>query len=494
MKFQRGSVLVALLWCLALLSVLVIGLLHVARLDLLVVKNHGDLIQAHYLALAGIEKAKALLYEDAKGRRRSGVNHTGALYDSPESFRDIPFGRGQFRVMRQRPGEPERLMYGVNDEESRLNFNTASAEELGRLEGIRPEIAAAILDWRDPDRTPLPGGAETEYYSSLRPPYQPRNGPFQTTRELLMVAGVTRELLLGEDVNQNGLLDPAEDDGAESYPPDNRDGVLDAGWSGVLTLDSGVANTSATGRDRVDLQSADEATLTGVQGITPELARAIIAYRGQNRFESLADLLEVTAVNPANQPGPNPPGAPPGGSPGPRPAGPPGGPGPSNPARTAPSSGRSGSSPAPTSPPAGAPGRGGSQPGGPKLIDERLLMEIADEVTTLSNDSIPGAININTAGPSVLVSLPGVTRELAQAIISYRKSTGFFPNIAWLLKVDGMTREIFKQIAPKITTRSETFRILSEGQVKSSGARKRIEVIVRVGSRDVETLAYRENL
>src|SRR5690348_3068943 len=59
---QAASVLVGLLWCVAILSVVVIGVLHSARLNLLVVKNHGDLIQAHYLALAGIEKAKALLY------------------------------------------------------------------------------------------------------------------------------------------------------------------------------------------------------------------------------------------------------------------------------------------------------------------------------------------------------------------------------------------------------------------------------------------------
>ena len=68
----KASILVGLLWCLALLSVVVIGVLHTSRLDLLVVKNFDDTIQAHYLALAGIEKAKALLYQEAKGRSRSG--------------------------------------------------------------------------------------------------------------------------------------------------------------------------------------------------------------------------------------------------------------------------------------------------------------------------------------------------------------------------------------------------------------------------------------
>ncbi|MCL4181593.1 MAG: hypothetical protein KJ072_28130, partial [Verrucomicrobia bacterium] len=68
---RAGSVLVGLLWCVALLAVLVMGVLHTARLDLMVVKHHGDEIQAHYLALKAMEKAKALLYHDAVERRHS---------------------------------------------------------------------------------------------------------------------------------------------------------------------------------------------------------------------------------------------------------------------------------------------------------------------------------------------------------------------------------------------------------------------------------------
>src|ERR1051326_8743806 len=84
----RGSVLVALLWCLMLLSLVVVGLLHTARMDLTVQKNYGDRIQAHYLAVAGIEKAKALLYRDAGDRSRIQRNYTGQLLDSAQNFRD----------------------------------------------------------------------------------------------------------------------------------------------------------------------------------------------------------------------------------------------------------------------------------------------------------------------------------------------------------------------------------------------------------------------
>ena len=93
----------------------------------------------------------------------------------------------------------------------------------------------------------------------------------------------------------------------------------------------------------------------------------------------------------------------------------------------------------------------------------------------------------------MLVCLPGVDRQLAQAIISYRQSNGFLPNTACLLRVAGMTREIFKQVAPLVSARSETYRILCEGKVKSSGARQRIQEIVHVGLGTMTTLSYRED-
>ncbi len=460
-RVRKASILVGLLWCLALLSIVVIGVLHSSRLELMVTKNYGDRIQAHYLALAGIEKAKALLYQEAMDRRRTHKNHTGELYNDSQDFRDVPLGRGQFSVFRQ-GGRDEggRLVYGVSDEESRLNVNNASAEELGKLVNMTPDIVAAIQDWRDGDDVVTPGGAEVEYYSSLQPPYLPRNGPFQTIRELLMVRGVTHDLLFGEDANENGLLDPEEDDGNDSYPPDNRDGLLDAGWSGVLTVDSSVKNVNAAGQERVNVQSADENTLAGVSGISGDLAKAIVAYRNQNQLQSLADLLDVVPVQ-------NP-----------------------NPTQGNPNGNQGG--PSPQSNPQGPPSANARS--GEKLISQDLLMQIADDVTTDSGSDLSGVVNINTASAEILSCLPGLDPELAQAIINHRSSSGYFPNLAWLLKVPGMNQQLFKQLAPRLTARSETFRILSEGRIASTGARQRIQVIVHLGSRSIETLSYREDL
>jgi competence ComEA-like helix-hairpin-helix protein len=465
---REASVLVGVLWCLALLSVVVISGLHASRLDLAVGKNYGDQIQAHYLALAGIEKAKALLFRDAAQRRQSRINHTGQLYDDPTDFRDVPLGRGRFSVLhRQTDDAGSRLVYGIGDEESRLNVNHASPAELSKLYGMTPDIVAAIADWRDRDNQVTPGGAEADYYASLNPPSQPRNGPFQTVGELLMVRGVTPRLLLGPG-SASGL--PRASDYGEAYPAlAPVPGEIAAnGWARVLTVASGIRNVNAAGKDRVNVKSADEGTLTSIRGISPPIAKAIIAYRGKKQLQSLGDLLDVPAAPP---PGRNPAAQPPVGQP------------PGSPPNLS-----------VAEPTLRSPNPSTGAPTGPPVISEDLLTEIADDLTSESGEELPGVININTAGQEVLACLPGVDAQLARAIVAYRQSDGFFPNIACLLKVQGMTHAIFKQVAGQVCARSETFRILSEGRVASTGARQSIQVIVRIGPDTIDTLCYRERL
>jgi competence ComEA-like helix-hairpin-helix protein len=459
---RRGSILVGVLWCMVLLSVLVIGVLHTARMDLLVVKNYGDRVQAHYLALAGVERAKALIYQDVVARQGTGKNHTGTLYNDAKDFQNVSLGRGKFQVFRRAAQEEGGgIIYGISDEESRLNINVASANELTNLNGMTSDILGAIMVWRnaatqnpasqDPS---TPGGANSDYYMSLRPPYLARNGPFQTVRELLMVRGVTTELLLGNDKNQNGFLD-SDDDPADKAPPGLQPPPPpNPGWAALLTVTDTDKDVDASGKDRVNPQTADANALTAVAGITQDIASAIVSYRGQNQLQSLDDLLSVTPPNP-NQGGAN---------------------------------GNGGG---------GGNRRGGGQNGsgnsGSPVISQDLLEQIADGLTLAGGDQ-KGLINVNTASLDVLICLPGVDQALAQAIINYRQSSGYFDNVAGILKVDGMTRAIFKQVVPLITVRSETYRIMCEGKINSSGVRQRIEEIVHIGRSDIETLGYREDL
>ncbi|MGH7977810.1 MAG: general secretion pathway protein GspK, partial [Limisphaerales bacterium] len=326
-----------MLWIVALLSVVVVSVLHTTWIDLVIVKSYGDRIQAHYLAVAGIEKAEALLYQDAQDRSHSDVNHHAKLYNDPQDFQASSFGRGEFTVVRRgRQDEGGGIIYGVSDEESRLNANVASSNELMQLPDMTADVMASIVDWRSGTNVSLPGGAEAPYYESLDPPYEPRNASYQTVRELLMVKGVTPELLLGEDSHQDGFLPTTAISGNDLADTGEHACDMDAGWAGLMTVDSYDNNVSGAGQKRVDIQTANQNALIAVPGITPEIARAIVGYRGQHPFHSIADLLDVTAPRRPNR-------------------------------------GRRGTS--------DQSGGGSSGTSGPPVISEDLLMDIADDLT-----------------------------------------------------------------------------------------------------------------
>ncbi len=430
-RHNRGSVLVAVLWCLALLSVLVLGLLHATRMDLRLVKNYGDRIQAHYLALAGLERAKAVVYHDCVTRRQTATSHNGSVYDDNQDFRDIQFGRGHFSVLRPPEGGESGVVFGVSDEESRLDVNTAATNELTRITGLTASVAAAIVDWRSGTNAQVAGGAGPDYYANLQPPYESRNAPFQTIRELLMVKGVTQEDLLGDD------SDRANEPEALSS---ELGGFFDAGWASLFTVQSTDKNISADGKDRINIQNADQAALAAVQGVTPQIAQAIITYRGQHQFQTIGDLLDVTM------------------------------------------------------PQQGQDVNGNNNTNGPHAFSQELFEQTADSFTAGGDTDQSGLININTAPQSVLRCLPGVDDNLAHAIISRRRSNGYFANIAGLLDVPDLTEDIFKQVAPLVTARSETYRIISEGRVGSDGARQRIEAVVHISPHEMRLLSYREDL
>ena len=230
-KRKKGLVIIAVLWTAVLLTVMAAVLGRKSRLDMKVCLARMEAVRCKWAARAGIEKAMAVLKEDAT------ENQTDSLLDlwsnNDEDFNDVPLNRCWFSVQ-------------VIDEASKLNINTATKDQLLGLPYMVEEIADAIIDWRDTDDTPSGTGVESGYYESLPYGYMARNGPFKTIRELLLVKDVTEELFYGEDTNLNGRLDYNENDGDLSPPADDGDGVLDLGWAAYLTcyMSSGSQSTS----------------------------------------------------------------------------------------------------------------------------------------------------------------------------------------------------------------------------------------------------------
>jgi hypothetical protein len=149
------------------------------------------------------------------------------------------------------------------------------------IPGMTYELADAILDFIDDDETPRTNGCESEYYSSLTPSYASKNSPLESVDELLLVRGVTPDLLYGEDVNRNGLLDPNENDGDATWPPDNADGILQLGWSAYLTVHGREKNVRWDGTPRINVNDNDLASLYDQleQEFDATVAQFVIAYR-----------------------------------------------------------------------------------------------------------------------------------------------------------------------------------------------------------------------
>jgi hypothetical protein len=62
---------------------------------------------------------------------------------------------------------PDQPYFGLVDEASKLNLNTATLEMLEWLPNMTPELAAAIIDWRDSDSDVTSGGASRPYHGSI---------------------------------------------------------------------------------------------------------------------------------------------------------------------------------------------------------------------------------------------------------------------------------------------------------------------------------------
>jgi type II secretory pathway component PulK len=156
-------------------------------------------------------------------------------------------GRPDTDAVRREP------VFGLVDEASKLNLNTATRAMLEALPRMTPELAAAIIDWRDTDNDVTEGGAENEVYLRRNPPYRCKNAPFESVEELRLVQGMELEILWGEDANRNGLLDPNENDGDLTWPPDDRDGRLSPGLVDYVTVATREPNTRSDGTPRINV-------------------------------------------------------------------------------------------------------------------------------------------------------------------------------------------------------------------------------------------------
>ena len=131
------------------------------------------------------------------------------------NFEARPLGNCYIWFIRQNLDDETAYDYGMQDEAAKIDINTATESMLEYLPNMDVNVAAAIVDWRDPDDNVTDAasgaiGAETSDYQSMTTPYSAKNAPFETVEELMLVEGMTTDLAWGADRNHNNVIDQNE--------------------------------------------------------------------------------------------------------------------------------------------------------------------------------------------------------------------------------------------------------------------------------------------
>jgi len=260
-KDERGVALVLALAVIALLASLVVDFSYTMMIDLTLAANLRDEHKAFYVARSGIEMAGHILQED--DNEYDGLDEDWAQFGEHPGYLTED-DEGRFKGT-------------IEDEASKIAINTLigeggaidttrldQLERLFELLELDPALIDAIVDWLDPDNTAGPSGAEDSYYEGLSSPYPCKDGPLATIDELLLVKGITEEILYGRD-EQAGLM---------QYLTIYSDGMVNINTAPCVVLQS----------------LSDE--------IDEGLAQTIIDYRQEEPFKNIDEIKIVPGMEP----------------------------------------------------------------------------------------------------------------------------------------------------------------------------------------------------
>lgn len=281
-----GSVLIIVLWISFGLVSLALYFAHSMSFELRSSDNRTRSIQADQAIQGALRYASNIL---------ANAEAPGRLPDFTTYRREaVPVGESWFWFIGREPRDIRMNIprFELADEASKLNLNTATLEMLERLPRMTPELAAAIVDWRDEDDEITGGGAESETYFRQRPSYRAKNGRFESIEELRLIAGMDLEILYGEDANLNGVLDSNENDGNLTEPLDNRDGELQPGLLEYVTVYSREPNSGTNGAGRVGIRGEEQELRSLLEEVLGnERANEVMGRLGPGR-QQIQSLLE----------------------------------------------------------------------------------------------------------------------------------------------------------------------------------------------------------
>jgi len=255
MASQRGIALMMVLWILVFLTVIVLSFSTTVRTDSYSALSFKKEVENKFLAEAGVQRGlMEILYRNVNKNQKIIMEGREVLPIDGRAYQG-PLGDGFYT-------------FSITDESGKININTLSDNTRVILynllvnRGIPGQAADtlvdSILDWKDPDELYRTNGAESDYYLSLPDPYRAKNAGFDTLEELLLVKGMTQQILFGDD-----------------------------GRSGIAPM---LTVHSAT--DKINVKAAPREVLIAIPGMTADLADSIIAIR-ESGAEEVVDQLQV---------------------------------------------------------------------------------------------------------------------------------------------------------------------------------------------------------
>jgi DNA uptake protein ComE-like DNA-binding protein len=283
---RRAYVLIAVLIVIVVLSLAAYRFTDAMTSEFTVAVRTSDAAQTKAFAASGIHYAMGMLADPATFSGTLNYNpydNAGVFSAQTIGPSDTKRGGGKFSLIAvgdtfTGSGESRyAVRYGVTDESGKLNINAflkldttgnALHDALMKLPNMTEEIADAIVDYVDSDDTARAAGAESSYYQGLNPPYQAKNGPVNSIDELLLVRGVTPQLLFGSDRNKNGKLDPGEDASSD----------FSRGWAEFLTVYGREVDVDFNGNPRTWLNDTELDGPTMYATLSPQLGEQLADY------------------------------------------------------------------------------------------------------------------------------------------------------------------------------------------------------------------------
>jgi general secretion pathway protein K len=298
---RSGIALVIVMIVITMFSIMVGGFAYTMKVETKLARNSVFDAEMDWMGRSGVELARYVLGQqrnipnqpyDALNQKWAGAELTNGLL-SDITLQGLPLGNGTISVK-------------IVDAERRFNVNVADEtilEQSLMLMGLdaaeTPSIISSIQDWRDRDEQVRNNGAESDYYQSLMPPYNAKNGPLDDLEELLRIKGVTPEMYYGPRYT-----------GPPTIP---RPGKFRVGFNAMEPdqpmFSVGLSEIFCVFSSRlINVNTASANVLQLIPNLDENMAAAIITYRAgldgvegnddDTPFRSIGEVMRVPGIDP----------------------------------------------------------------------------------------------------------------------------------------------------------------------------------------------------